>query len=84
MVSAHSQTVYARDGNSLGKFELPPNFYERVLELEHQIEKQNKDVDVLLLRELIDLFSVGYLYLIQNCSHFLYFQSAIEYFGIAE
>ena len=36
---------------------MPENFYERVLEMEHQIEMQKEGVEESLLRGLMDLYS---------------------------
>merc|ERR1712188_90249 len=52
---------------------MPPNFYERVLELEHQIEKQKEKVEEKLLREIMDLYSqaieyFGYVDQPQRCT----------------
>jgi hypothetical protein len=46
-------------GGDLGKFTMPLNFHERVLEMEHVIEKQKENVEEKVLRELMDLYSAA-------------------------
>ena len=38
---------------------MPPNFHERVLEMEHVIEKQKFEVEEKIIRELMDLYSAA-------------------------